>query len=125
MAPVQCDNHPDRPAAILATMFPGGDTAKLCEDCLMGWSAAILARLIGVPPEIMGDTVEQLLTIAAQVEDGDDDTEPETAAETSEGAPTDEPPAAAPADTDDNADAEPEETPPEPAPTTKRTRAKS
>lgn len=103
MAGPTCMSNDDQPAVFVGTFLQNGDTVALCNECLPQFLAAALAQTTGVdidrlaagivaeqagPPE---DPAAAAAEVAAPPHD------------TSHGAPSDEPPAPAPADTDDQA----------------------
>lgn len=87
MAAPQCMSEDGRQAVFVGTMLQTGDAVALCDECLVMWAAALLQAMTGVDPQPF---------IAAMSED-------DPAGDVTAGAPTDEPPAPAPADTDDDA----------------------
>jgi hypothetical protein len=82
MASPQCMREDGNPAVFVGTMLQTGDAVALCDECLVLWASALLNVMTGVDPAPF---------IAAISED---------VPSTAEGAPSDEPPPAAPADED-------------------------
>lgn len=87
MAGPACMSGDGNQAVFVGTLLQTGDAVALCDECLVPWAAAMLHAMTGVDPAPFIAAVS-------------DDTQ---AAGAAEGAPTDEPPAPAPADTDDDA----------------------
>lgn len=85
MALPACMSDDGNPAVFVGTMLQTGDSVALCDNCLANWAVAVVSTMTGVDPAPF---------IAAISED---------VPTTAEGAPTDEPPAPAPADTDSEA----------------------
>jgi hypothetical protein len=89
-----------RPAVFVGTMLQTGDAVALCDECLVAWSAALLYTMTGVDPEpflrAISDDEPPAETDTAGTDAGGVSDVPTT----SEGAPSDEPPAPAPADED-------------------------
>lgn len=103
MAGPTCMSNDGRPAVFVGTFLQNGDTVALCEDCLPQFLTAVLAQMTGVE-------IGRLAAEIARLSDGAPEDPAAVAAEmaapphqVSHGAPGDEPPAAAPADTDDQA----------------------
>lgn len=87
MANPACMSGDGKEAVFVGTMLQTGDAVALCDECLVAWSAAVLQAMTGVDPAPFIQAIS----------------EPAEAPQTKDGAPTDEPPAAAPADADEDA----------------------
>lgn len=87
MANPACMSGDGKEAVFVGTMLQTGDAVALCDECLVAWSAAVLHAMTGVDPAPFIQAVS----------------EPADVPGTAEGAPSDEPPAGAPADTDEDA----------------------
>lgn len=122
MAAPQCMSNDGKAAVFVGTFLVEGDAVALCEDCLPAFCISVAAGVNGIPPEVLASVVEQLAddddstevvepsemaAPAAGSTPPMSDTDP-TAGEharsgeitTAHGAPSDQPPAAAPADED-------------------------
>lgn len=122
MAAPLCMSNDGKPAVFIGTFLEKGDSVTLCEDCLPDFTSAITASMNGIPPEVFAGVVDQLRQAA---EDGEGPAPAEMAAPpdmpadrngkpavdgqmtvdeaiagVEHGAPSDEPPAPAPADID-------------------------
>lgn len=50
MANPPCMSDDGQPAVFVGTMLETGDSVALCNDCLVGWAAAVLNVMTGVDP---------------------------------------------------------------------------
>lgn len=50
MAGPACMSGDGNPAVLVATMLATGDAFALCDECLVGWAAALLHTMTGVDP---------------------------------------------------------------------------
>ncbi len=92
MAMPQCMSDDGNQAVFVGTMLQTGDAVALCDQCIVPWAAALLNVMTGVDPAPFLAAVS----------------EPDPVAGVAEGAPSDEPPPAAPADSDNGAVVDPD-----------------
>ena len=85
MANPACMSQDGREAVFVGTMLQTGDAFTLCDECLVGWSAALLQSMTGVDPTPF------LQAISAGTPEGGDDNpgeDPEHEIGTSDGEPS-------------------------------------
>lgn len=129
MANVPCMTDGHAQAVFIGTFLESGDSIQLCNECLANFAGAITAQVNGIDLDVfegvlkeLGDASAEGLaeaaaefaappTEAAALIDQTEDTGGSDAImhlpATAEGAPTDEPPEPAPADTDQEAESPP------------------
>jgi len=121
MANPACMSQDGREAVFVGTMLQTGDAFTLCDECLVGWSAALLQSMTGVDPTPF------LQAISAGTPEGGDDNpgeDPEHEIGTSDGEPS-APPGSDPSAAAATPAAAAASDPPPPAPRRGRTSAAS
>jgi len=103
MAALMCATPGHGPATVVVAFTAGGDTVRLCDECLPNFCAAVFEQMTGVdmtPALYLASEEGQADRDALKGDPAEVAYPPMTAAE---GAPTDDPPAPAPHDTDPEA----------------------